>query len=272
MKDNAAETNTVRVAALADIHYKRDGSNSLRSIFEQISDEAHVLALCGDLTDYGLPDEMQVVVRELSTVRIPIVAVLGNHDYQSDQQTEIGKILSDAGVRVLDGESCEIQGVGFAGAKGFGGGFGTRTLEPWGERAVKAFVQEALDETLKLESALARLRTPQRVVLLHYSPVQATVEGEPPEIFAFLGSTRLEEPINRYGATAVFHGHAHHGSLEGRTRTGIPVYNVSISLLSRAYPARSPFRLLEIPVESLDGSASAESVAQSAQQASGGGK
>src|SRR4029079_14553425 len=181
--------------------------------------------------------------KELAPVRIPIVAVLGNHDYQSGQEAEVSSILADAGIHMLDGTACEIQGIGFAGTKGFAGGFGRRTLEPWGEHAIKAFVQAALDETLKLESALARLRTPQRIAVLHYAPIQATVEGEPPEIFAFLGSSRLEDPINRYGVAAVFHGHAHHGSPEGTTKSGIPVFNVSISLLRSAYPAKPPFRI-----------------------------
>ena len=139
---------------------------------------------------------------------------------------------------ILDGDAVEFHGVGFAGAKGFCGGFGRRALEPWGEPAIKAFVREALDESLKLESALARLRTKHRIALLHYAPIQATVEGEPPEIFPFLGSSRLEEPINRYEVTAVLHGHAHHGSPEGRTSTNVPVYNVSMSLLRRTFPDR----------------------------------
>ena len=252
MKDNAAETNTVRVAALADIHYKRDGSNSLRSIFEQISDEAHILALCGDLTDYGLPEEAQMVAKDLAAARVPVVAVLGNHDYQSNQEGDIRKVLLDASIHILDGESVELCGIGFAGTKGFAGGFGTRTLEPWGEPIIKAFVQESLNETLKLESALARLRVPQQIAVLHYSPIQGTVEGEALEIFPFLGSSRLEDPINRYHVAAVFHGHAHRGAPEGKTQAGIPVYNVSHTLLRASFPDRSPYRIVEIPVETTE--------------------
>jgi Icc-related predicted phosphoesterase len=120
-------------------------------------------------------------------------------------------------------------------------------LAPWGERAVKAFVHEALDETLKLESALARLRTSERIAVLHYAPIQATVEGEPPQIYPFLGNSRLEEPINRLGVTAVFHGHAHRGTPEGRTQANIPVYNVALPLLKRVFPDQPPFRILEVP-------------------------
>ena len=171
--------------------------------------------------------------------------------YQSGQHEEVWKILCDAGIIMLDGDACEIHDIGFAGVKGFGGGFGQWALQPWGEATTKQFVHEAVDEAVELESALAKLRTPQRVVVLHYSPIRDTVVGEPPEIFAFLGSSRLEEPLNRYAVTAVFHGHAHHGTLEGHTTGGIPVYNVAVPLLYKAFPDRPPFRLVEIPVTPL---------------------
>jgi hypothetical protein len=132
--------------------------------------------------------------------------------------------------------------------KGFGGGFGKYALGPWGESIIKQFVHEAVDEALKLESALARLRTTHMVALLHYSPVQQTVEGEPLEIYAFLGSSRLEEPIGRYPVSLVVHGHAHRGQLEGTTKSGTPVYNVSMPLLARAFPDQPPFRVFEVPV------------------------
>ena len=240
---------TVRVAAVGDVHCTTRSAGLLQPIFEQVAEQADILALCGDLADYGLPEESQILVRELSAARVPIVAVLGNHDFESDQQDTVKKILCDGGIQVLDGDSFEVKGVGFAGVKGFGGGFGARTLGSWGEPAIKSFVQEALHEALKLESALARLRTEHKIVLMHYSPIQATCEGEPLEIMPFLGSSRLEEPINRYPVTAVLHGHAHHGSLEGRTQTNIPVYNVSAPLLRQHFPDRPPFRVVEIPLE-----------------------
>jgi Icc-related predicted phosphoesterase len=219
-------------------------------LFAQISASADVLLVCGDFTDYGLADEARIFAKELTTsLKIPVIAVLGNHDYESGHEQEIRQILSDAGVAVLDGEATEVQGVGFAGVKGFCGGFGRGALGPWGEQATKRFVQEAVDESLKLEAALARLRTQQRVALLHYSPIRATVEGEPPEIFPYLGSSRLEEPINRYRVTAVFHGHAHRGAPEGKTATGVPVYNVAMPLLARLDPGRPPFRVIEMPIE-----------------------
>lgn len=238
----------VRLAAVADIHCSKTSQGSLQGFFGEIANSADVLLICGDLTAYGLPEEARILAKELTAAaKIPIVAVLGNHEFESDRQAEVAEILSDVGVRLLDGESCEIAGVGFAGVKGFGGGFKERSLEPWGEKTMKQFVREAVEETLKLGSALARLRTPRRIALVHYSPIQETVEGEPREIFPFLGSSRLEEPIDRYSVTAVFHGHAHNGRPEGRTRGGVPVYNVAMSLLQRQNPGRPPFLQLTIP-------------------------
>ena len=239
----------LRIAAVGDLHVSKTQQESLQPLFTQISTSADVLLLCGDFTDYGLPDEARVLAGELgSAMKIPVIAVLGNHDYEAGKEDEIRQILTDAGVTVLDGEATEVFGVGFAGVKGFAGGFGRGALGPWGERATKAFVQEAVDETLKLEAALARLRTKQRIALLHYAPIRATVEGEPREIFPYLGSSRLEEPINRYRVSAVFHGHAHRGTPEGRTSTGVPVHNVSMPLLLRTNPDRPPFLVVEVPL------------------------
>jgi len=240
---------TVRIAAVSDVHYGKQSQGVMQALFSQIAERADVLVMPGDLTDYGLAEEARVLARDLTAcLKIPIVAVLGNHDYESDESEEIVRVLTDAGVHVLDGDSVEIQGVGFAGVKGFAGGFGRGTLGPWGERAIKAFVQESVNEALKLESALARLKTAHRIALLHYAPVQGTVEGEPVEIFPYLGSSRLEEPINRYRVSAVFHGHAHRGAPEGKTATGVPVYNVAMPLLSRLHPDRPPFLILELPL------------------------
>lgn len=200
-----------------------------------------------------MPEEASILTKELAAAKIPTLAVFGNHDYESGKQDEVQQILSDAGVIVLNGEACEIQGVGFAGVKGFAGGFGRQALGAWGEDAIKSFVREAVDEALKLEAVLAKLQTKQRIVLLHYSPIHTTVEGEPPEIFPFLGSSRLEEPLNRYSATAVFHGHAHAGTPEGRTSSDIPVYNVSMPLLKKVFPEKPPFRLIEIAIAAPSG-------------------
>jgi Icc-related predicted phosphoesterase len=240
----------VRFAAVGDIHVDKDSAGTLRNFFAQASEAADALLLCGDLTDYGTADEARILVDELSAVGIPIVAVLGNHDHESGTPEVVADALVQAGVRVLDGEACEIEGVGIAGVKGFAGGFGRASLGAWGEPAIKLFVKEALNEAMKLESALAKLRTPRRIAMLHYSPVAATVQGEPSEIFAFLGSSRLEEPLLRYPVDAVFHGHAHRGTMEGRTINGVPVYNVAKPLLQRCRPDVPPFRLYEVPRES----------------------
>jgi Icc-related predicted phosphoesterase len=237
----------VRVAAVGDVHCTRSSQGALQPLFAQAAQIADVLLLCGDLTDYGLAEEAEVLARELAGVKMPVVGVLGNHDYESDQADQVRDILCNAGVTMLDGESCEFHGVGFAGIKGFGGGFGRGTLGYWGEAVIKQFVQEAIDEALKLEKALARLRTPHRIAVMHYSPVEATVEGEPPVIFPYLGCSRLEEPLTRIPVDAVVHGHAHNGSPEGRTSGGIPVYNVSLSLLRRALPNQPPLRIITLP-------------------------
>lgn len=240
-------SSVVRLAAVGDLHCTKTSQGAFQPLFAKIAEAADVMLLAGDLTDYGLPEEARVLVREMMPLRIPTVAVLGNHDVESDKQDEVRQILTDAGVVVLDGDACEMCGVGIAGIKGFGGGFGQRALGAWGETIIKQFVHEAVNEALKLEAALARLRTSSMVALLHYSPVQATVEGEPLEIFPFVGSSRLEEPINRFPVSLVVHGHAHRGQLEGATKSNVPVYNVAMPLLVRSFPDRPAFRLFEVP-------------------------
>ncbi len=237
----------VRVGALADLHCSRTSQGQLQPLFVQLAGLVDVLLLGGDLTDHGQPEEAHVLAHELAGVRVPLVAVLGNHDFESGKQDEVRGVLEGAGVTVLDGDSCEVQGVGFAGVKGFAGGFGRGTLGAWGEEVIKLFVREAVNEALKLETALARLRTAQRIALLHYAPIPDTVEGEPREIYPFLGCGRLAEPLQRYSVTAVFHGHAHKGTHAGKTAGGIPVYNVSLPLLRRAFPDRPPCHILEVP-------------------------
>jgi len=239
----------VRVAAVGDLHCTKTSQGAFQSLFSRMAEAAEVALLAGDLTDYGLPEEARVLARELTAIRIPVAAVLGNHDLEAGKGDEVRQILSDAGVSILDGDACELQGIGIAGVKGFGGGFGQRALGPWGETIIKQFVREAVDEALKLEGALARLRTRHLIALLHYSPVRDTVEGEPLEIYPFLGSSRLEEPIGRYPVSLVVHGHVHRGQLEAVTKTGVPVYNVSMPLLARSFGDRPPFRVFEVPTD-----------------------
>lgn len=242
----------VRFAAVGDLHVDKDSVGKLRGFFAQAAEAADALLLCGDLTDYGTADEARILVEELGSIAIPVVAVLGNHDFESGTPEVVGEALTKAGVRVLDGTACEIEGVGIAGTKGFAGGFGRGSLGAWGEPAIKLFVQEALNEAIKLESALAKLRTRRRIALLHYSPVVGTVQGEPVEIFPFLGSSRLEEPLVRYAVDAVFHGHAHRGTVQSQTVNGTPVYNVARPLLQRAHPDAPPFFLFELPRDQSD--------------------
>lgn len=237
----------VRVAALGDLHYGRASQFPMASWMDHVRDRADVLLLCGDLTDCGTEEDARGLARDLSGLGVPIVAVLGNHDFESSQERVVTKLLTDAGVQVLDGNAVEVAGIGFAGVKGFCGGFGRGALGPWGEPITKAFVQEAVNEALKLESALARLRTASRVCVLHYSPIRETVAGEPIEILPYLGSSRLEEPLNRYPVDAIFHGHAHNGQLRGQTSKGSPVYNASMPLLLKERPHEPPLWIIELP-------------------------
>lgn len=243
------EDKAVRFAAVGDLHCTEASAGTLRGVFAQASEAADALLLCGDLTDYGTPAEAKVLADELGAASVPVIAVLGNHDYESGAADDVRRLLQRVGVQVLDGEAVEVHGVGIAGAKGFAGGFGRASLGAWGEPAIKAFVKEALIEAMKLEAALAKLRTRRRIALLHYAPIAGTVLGEPPEIYAFLGSSRLEDPLLRYPVDMVVHGHAHRGALEGRTLQGTPVYNVARPLLQRMGADRPAFRVLQLPVD-----------------------
>lgn len=233
----------MRIAATADLHFSPQSYDGIREAMARVRDEADLLVIAGDLTNYGHPEEMHSLLNALVRIRVPIVAVLGNHDYECGEQEELKRLMIKEGIKVLDGSSYERDGVGFAGTKGFCGGFGRGALTSFGEPEVKAFVQAGIDEAMRLERALAVLRTPKRVVVTHYSPVRDTVEGEPAEILPYLGSSRLGEVIDRFGAQMALHGHAHHGSLEGKTTGGIPVYNVALTLLQ---PTGKPYRVFEV--------------------------
>lgn len=246
LQADQAETGTMRIAAVSDLHYGRESKDKHKDLFESASDDADILLLCGDLTDYGTPEEASVLADDLRNhVHIPILAVFGNHDFEGGKSKQVRHIMEEVGVRMLDGESVEIDGVGFAGTCGFAGGFDKWALNPWGEAAIKEFVNASVDEALKLETALARLECDVRIVMLHYAPIRETVVGESPEIFPFLGSSRLEDPLNHYGVNVVFHGHAHHGAPEGRTSSDIPVYNVSIEVLRGMDGAGPLYKLYE---------------------------
>jgi Icc-related predicted phosphoesterase len=235
----------MRIAATADLHFTAARHSALLDQFNHVRDVADVLVLAGDLTNDGQPDEMEPLLNVVVRSRVPTVVVLGNHDYESGKQAELTRMMANAGIKVLDGTAYERDGIGFAGTKGFVGGFGRGVLTAFGEPEIKQFVQASIDEALKLERAMAQLRAQKRIVVLHYSPVAATVQGEPPEIFPFLGTSRLAEVVDRHGADMVLHGHAHHGQMEGRTTAGIPVHNVAITLLQAQQPA-SAYRVFDI--------------------------
>ncbi len=235
----------MRIAATADLHFTPQSYDHIREQMSHVRDEADLLVLAGDLTNYGKPQEMESLLNALVRLRVPVVAVLGNHDYESGHEAELMHMMTAEGIKVLDGTGYEREGVGFAGTKGFPGGFGRSVLTAFGEREVKAFVQAAIDEALKLERALSQLRTEKRVVVLHYAPIAATVKGESPEIFPYLGTSRLAEVVDRHGASLILHGHAHHGFNEGKTTGGIPVYNVALHLVAADHPPR-PYKIIEI--------------------------
>src|SRR5579859_4930707 len=235
----------MRVAATADLHFTPARFSALHDQLNKVRDEADVFVLAGDLTNFGRPDEMEPLLNVLVRLRLPVIVVLGNHDYESERQVELMRMLTQEGIKVLDGSAYERDGVGFAGTKGFVGGFGRGVLTAFGEPEIKTFVRASIDEALKLERAMSQLRTPKRVVVVHYSPIAATVQGEAPEIFPFMGTSRLAEVIDRHGADLVVHGHAHNGKPDGRTVGGVPVHNVAITLL-QAQHASSGYRVFDL--------------------------
>jgi Icc-related predicted phosphoesterase len=218
----------LRVAAIGDLHVQESDEAPYRELFSEISSAADVLVLCGDLTNFGKTGEAEILADDIKSCTIPIVGVLGNHDYECGQPEKVCEILSEAGMKILDEQAVEIEGVGFAGVKGFMGGYGRGELAPFGEPIAKAFVDEAMNEARKLENQLRTLRTERSVAVLHYSPIEETIAGEPEAIYQYLGSQRLCDPIDRFEhVKAVVHGHAHHGTYEGRTPRGTPVFNVA---------------------------------------------
>jgi len=244
-----AENKKVRIAAVADIHVTDTDKNKWVDYFKEVSKNADVLLICGDLTNTGDESEAQILCDELKACTIPVIAVLGNHDYEKGRQKLIRQTLQNENVHILDGEAIVIKDVGFAGVKGFGGGFDNYMLSMFGEDAMKAFVQEAVDEALHLDRALARIDQQhdklKKIAILHYSPLRETVVGEPEVIFPFLGSSRLAEPLVRREVTAVFHGHAHMGTLEGTLTGGVRVFNVAKPVLSKA-GYEIPYYILEV--------------------------
>lgn len=234
----------LRVAAIGDLHTSETKAHAHRELFAEVSDRADLLALCGDLTNHGKPREAELLAEDLRSCRIPVVGVLGNHDYECGHLGEITQILRDAGLHLLEQEPFTQHGVGIVGVKGFAGGFDARMLGAFGEDIIKRFVAEAANEAMQLENAIRGLTTERVLAVLHYAPIAATVEGEPCEIFPFLGSSRLADAIDRFpNVCAVVHGHAHHGSYSGRTAKGVPVFNCAYEV---AKDGGRPYALITI--------------------------
>lgn len=219
--------NEMRIAAIGDLHCKRTSVGEMKRLLTDVENEADLLILAGDLTNIGLIEEMEVLLEDLSCFNLPKVAVVGNHDHESDHVEDLIRMLKADGIVVLDGGVCQIDGIGFVGTKGFCGGFGNLAVQPFGESTLKTFIRSSIEEALHLENALAKLDCKKRVGVLHYAPIRETLRGESPELFPFLGSSLLASALERYGVDVIVHGHAHNGFPEGRTPKGIPVYNVS---------------------------------------------
>ena len=229
----------IRIAAFGDVHIGRDSVGRLAPHLESVAERADVLLVAGDLTKRGYPEEAEVFVRELAAVPVPKVAVLGNHDWETDRHQEVVKILEDGGIRVLEGDSTviEVDGarVGVAGTKGFGGGFVGACATPFGEPEIKAFVWHTQELARRLEQSLAELDADFKIGLLHFAPCEDTLRGERLEIYPFLGSYLLGEALDRGHADLALHGHAHAGTEKGTTAGGVPVRNVAQAVIGRAY-------------------------------------
>lgn len=217
----------MRIAATADLHCRILSTDLIATLMPDIQHEADALVLAGDLTDTGQPEEAVVLAEQLKALSMPVITVLGNHDHEGGKEDEIRGILLKAGVIVLQGSAFEIGPVGFVGAKGFSGGFGGNMIQPFGEKPLKKFIRDGINEAIALENALSNLECEFTLALMHYSPVKETLAGESTELYAFLGSERLGQALDRFGVNVAVHGHAHHGSPTGHTAAQIPVHNVS---------------------------------------------
>jgi Icc-related predicted phosphoesterase len=229
----------IRVAAVGDVHYGRSSRKDMREHFLALQGRADILLIAGDLTQSGSPEEARALAADLVDVKIPIVAVLGNHDYHQNRQAEINEALRSVGVIALEGETAtfKINGlsVGIAGIKGFGGGFFGACVTEFGEPETKNFAHTARIQAEILRNCLRTMDADLRFVLTHYSPIEATLLGERREIYPFLGSYLLAEAMDMAGVDAAFHGHAHKGTERGETPGGVPVRNVAAPVIRHSY-------------------------------------
>jgi Icc-related predicted phosphoesterase len=234
----------MKIAAIGDLHCEQNSQGKIRKLIQPVEDKADVLVLAGDLTNSGRIEEMEVLLEELNGFTLPIIAVMGNHDHEAGQVELLEKMMASRGICVLQSTSCRIGEAGFVGTKGFCGGFGEYRIQPFGERAIKKFVQASVDEVLNMEAALEQLDGMHKVGVVHYAPIKATLVGESPELYPFLGTSLLESAFDRKRVDVIFHGHAHHGALQGHTRGGIPVFNVS--QFARALTGETPYLIYEL--------------------------
>lgn len=243
-----ADKQGVKVAAVADLHVGRTMQWNIdyEILFSEISSRAEVLLMCGDLTDHGTVNEAKQLGQYLEKHSFTKLAVLGNHDVHSNETEKVKAALKDFGVIFLDDTVYQLRGVGFAGVKGFGGGYARHTIAGFGEKTLKEFVKETISEAEALEIALDNIeQCRKKVVGMHYSPITATNKGEPLEIYPFLGTSRLEEVVDRHDVQIVFHGHAHFGSPHGKTTKGADVYNVALPLMEKLHQQHA-YRLVEL--------------------------
>jgi Icc-related predicted phosphoesterase len=235
----------MKVAAVADVHLQAEDQEKNVRAFVAVNELADALVIAGDFTNHGTPEEMRGALAVLEHIHIPMVAVLGNHDHESEHQDELAGMLRLAGIHLLDGHCFEVGEVGFAGTKGFAGGFAPYELMPFGEGGIKTFVEIAEREAVKLDYGLAQLKTRAKVAVTHYAPIRETVVGEPEPIFPFLGSSRLARALERHRPNLALHGHAHHGTFSAETDSGVRVCNVALPILrQRGEP--HPFALFEL--------------------------
>lgn len=229
----------IRVAAVGDVHYGENSQDRLRFYLEQLKDTADLLLIAGDLTQSGRLDEAKVLARDLRFSPVPVIIVLGNHDYHHNEQEEILQVLQDAGVMALEGQSVVLeighQSVGVMGIKGFGGGFMGACISEFGEPEMKAFARQSQKQAQILKHGLENLNVDYKFALTHFAPIEATLLGERKEIYPFLGSYLLAEAIDSSPVTAAFHGHAHRGVEKGETPRGVPVRNVAQHVIRNAY-------------------------------------
>jgi hypothetical protein len=235
----------MRLAAVADIHLKQEDHAENVRRFSAVNELADALVIAGDFTNHGLPEEMRACLAVLEAIHIPIIGVLGNHDHESGHQDELTGMLRLAGVHLLDGQCQEVDGIGFAGTKGFAGGFAPYELMPFGEGGIKTFVEIAEREAIKLDYALAQLKTPIKVAVTHYAPIKETVVGEPEPIFPFLGSSRLARALDLHKPALALHGHAHKGTFSATSSSGVRVCNVALHVL-RDHGEQHPFTIFTL--------------------------